>query len=323
MNVPATLLGSRVLRVEGLTRPWASGVRTSLVTLEDGRRVVHQEGDPTVAGRTGIARRIRFTGALLSAAPGLPVPEVLDGDARANPPFAVTSYLPGEPGDALLATPSGAARLGRLAGDATAGLAAVKPVVLGGTLRRTWAEPGRLAPAAARWFREAGPLLPPPEAEAVRAVLDRIPALLAGQPVVAHGDLAPVNLLVVGQRLAGILDLERLRLAPAAFDAAWFRLLVRHHHPERWPDAGPPLLTALGLPDDEATIATLDDLAVLACLERLAAIPRRSPGRLAWAVRAREHVAWTREGDSRSPASRLSPDPAPGRRSSSRHHGPS
>ena len=114
-----------------------------------------------------------------------------------------------------------------------------------------------------------------------------------------------------GSDSPGILDLERLRLAPAAFDAAWFRLLVRHHHPERWPDAGPPLLAALGLPDDEATVATLDDLAVLACLERLAALPRRSPGRLAWAVRVREQLAGIRQGDSRPPASRLSPGPAP------------
>ena len=291
MSDPAVLLGSRVLRVEDLTRPWTSGVRTSLVTLEDGRRVVHQVGAPTVAGREGIARRIRSARALRSAAPGLPVPEILDGDARANPPYAVTAYIPGEPGDALLATPSGAARLGRLAGEAAAALAAVRPAALGRSLSRTWADPGRLAVAAAGWLREAAPLLDAAEAEAVLAILDRIPDLLAGPPVVAHGDLAPVNLLVEGDRLAGIVDLERLRLAPAAFDAAWFRLLVLHHHPERWPDVGPPFLATFDLPDDETTAAVLDDLAVLACLEMLAALPRRSPGRLAWAARARERLA--------------------------------
>ena len=291
MSDPAVLLGSRVLRVEDLTRPWTSGVRTSLVTLEDGRRVVHQVGTPTVAGREGIARRIRSARALRSAAPGLPVPEILDGDARANPPFAVTAYIPGEPGDALLATPSGAARLGRLAGEAaaaslrgpTGGARTLALPHLGG--------PGRLTSAAAGWLREAAPLLDAAEAEAVLAILDRIPDLLAGPPVVAHGDLAPVNLLVEGDRLAGIVDLERLRLAPAAFDAAWFRLLVLHHHPERWPDVGPPFLATFDLPDDETTAATLDDLAVLACLEMLAALPRRSPGRLAWAARARERLA--------------------------------
>jgi aminoglycoside phosphotransferase (APT) family kinase protein len=292
--VPAILLGSRVLGVEDLTRPWASGVRTSLVTLEDGRRVVHQEGAPTVAGRRGIARRIRFARALGSAAPALPVPAVLGGDARANPPFAVTSYIAGESGDALLATPAGAARLSRLAGGAAMALATVPSAALGRSLPRTWADPGRLATAAARWLREAAPLLHPAEVESVSAVLDRIPGLLAAPPVVAHGDLAPVNLLVAGARLAGILDLERLRLAPAAFDAAWFRLLVHHHHPERWPDAGPPLLAVLGLPDDEATADTLDDLAVLACLEMVAALPRPSPDRVAWAARARERLAVSR-----------------------------
>jgi aminoglycoside phosphotransferase (APT) family kinase protein len=291
VSVPAALLGRRVLEVEDLTRPWASGVRTSIVTLEDGRRVVHQEGAATVAGRRGMARRIRYARALRSAAAGLPVPEVLDGDARANPPFAVMSYVPGEPGDALLVTPAGASRLGRLAAGAAMALAAVPAAALGQSLPRTWADPGRLAAAAVGWQREAAPLLHPAEAEAVQAVLDRIPVLLAGAPVVAHGDLAPVNLLVEGERLAGIVDLERLRLAPALFDAAWFRLLVRHHHPERWPDTGRPLLAAFGLPDDGATAATLDDLAVLACLEMLAALPRRSGGRLAWADRAREHLA--------------------------------
>jgi aminoglycoside phosphotransferase (APT) family kinase protein len=290
VSVPATVLGSRVLGIEALTRPWASGVRTSLVTLEDGRQVIHQEGAPTVAGRAGIARRIRFAGALRSAAPGLPVPEVLDGDSRANPPFAVTSFLPGEAGDALLATPAGAARVGRLAGSVAAVLAAVPLVALGRSLPRTWADPGRLASAVAGWLREAGPVLDQSETWAVGNVVDRIPGLLAAPPVIAHGDLAPVNLLVDGERLAGIVDLERLRLAPALFDAAWFRLLVRHHHPQRWPDAGPMFLAALGVPDDDATASDLDDLAILACLETIAALPRRSPGRLAWAARIRERL---------------------------------
>ena len=92
---------------------------------------------------------MRFTRALRSAAAGLPVPEVLDGDMRADPPYAVISYIAGEPGDALLATPAGAARLGRLAGDAAAALAAVPPAALGRSLPRIWADPDRLAVAAA------------------------------------------------------------------------------------------------------------------------------------------------------------------------------
>ena len=268
--VPALLLGRRVLGVEDVTRPWVSGVRTSLVTLEDGRRVVHQAGAPTVAGRGGIARRIRFARALRSAPPGLPVPEILDGDARANPPFAVTSYIPGEPGDALLATPAGAMRLGHLTGEAAAALAAVSTTTLGRSLPRTWADPDRLVVAAVGglrgWTRPRPARCRTPPSTGSRG-------LLAGPPVLTHGDLAPVNLLVAGERAGGHPDLERLRLAPPLFDAAWFRLLVLHHHPERWPDAGPPLLAALGLPDDGATAAVLDDLAVLACLEMIPRSP--------------------------------------------------
>jgi aminoglycoside phosphotransferase (APT) family kinase protein len=288
-----------VLRVEDLTRPWASGVQPSLVTLEDGRQVIHQEGATTIAGREGIARRMRFARALRSTAPGLPVPDVLGGDERANPPFAVMSYIAGESGDALLATPAGAARLGGLAGGAANALAAVpaaavSAAVPGRRLPSAWADPDRLAAAAAGWLREAGALLDPAASEAACAVLDRIPGLLAAPPVVAHGDLAPVNLLVVGEGLSGILDLERLRLAPQLFDAAWFRLLVSHHHPERWPHAGPPFLAALGLSEDTVTDAAMDDLAVLACLEMLAALPRRSPGRVAWAAHARERLRMDR-----------------------------
>ena len=290
MSIPATLLGSRVVGVEDLTRPWATGVRTSLVTLEDGLRVVHQEGASTVAGRGGIARRMRFSRALRSAAPGLPVPEVLGGDARADPPFVLTSYLTGEPGDALLATPAGAARLGRVAGGAAAALAAVPPAVLGRSLPRTWSDPDRLAAAAAGWLREAGPLLDHSASEAVRAVLDRIPVLLAAPPVVAHGDLAPSTSWSTGSG------------SPASWissGSAWRR---RSSTPPGSGSSSDTITRSAGRTPaprslrpsvsltSEATAAALDDLAVLACLEMLAALPRRSPGRVAWAARARERL---------------------------------
>ena len=292
MSLPANLLGSRVLGIEDLTRPWASGVRTSLATLEDGRRVVHQEGAPTVAGRAGIARRIRYARVLRSAAPGLPVPEVLDGDSRANPPFAVTSYIAGESGDAILTTPAGAARLGGLAGSTAVALAAVPALAFGRSLPRVWADPGRLAIAAAGWLLEAVLLLHPPEAETARAVIGRIPGLLAASPVVAHGDLAPAQ--PVGQQARGWPEswtsngsASRPRSSTPPGSACWSATITR----SAGGTPGPPLLAALGLPDDEATAAVMDDLAVLGCLEMLAALPRRSPGRLAWATRARERLA--------------------------------
>jgi aminoglycoside phosphotransferase (APT) family kinase protein len=291
VSFPRTLLGSRVVAVEDLTRPWSIGVRTLLVTLGDGRRVVHQAGTATAAGRAGIDRRIRLTRALRAAAPGLPVPEVLDGVASTEHPWLVTAYITGVTGDAVLSTPGGAARLGAMAGGVATALAVVPRARIGRGGSGSWAAPGPLRAAAARWLHEAEDSLGPGHVEPAGAVVDRVPALFVVPPVLAHGDLAPVNLVVDGDRLAVLLDLERLRVAPVGFDAAWFGLLVRHHHPARWPDARLPLLTAAGLRDDRVTALALDDLAVLACLEMLAGLPRRAPAREAWAARAREILA--------------------------------
>ncbi len=286
MTVPDQVLGHRVLAVEDLTRPWATAVRTSRVTLDNGLVVVHQAGLPTAAGRSGIARRMRLGRALAGAAPDVGVAAVLDGDPAADSPFLVTAFVPGRGGGELLGSGADALMLGRVAGEAARAVAGVSPRSLGTGLPRSWSEPGRLGAAADRWL--AGATLEPRASVAALGTLNRIPALLDGPAVLAHGDLAPVNLVIEGGRLAGLLDLERLRIAPAGFDAAWFRLMVRHHHPERWPAAGPAFLEAAGLSDDPGTLGRLDDLAVLACLEQAASLPRRSPWRAAWVARARE-----------------------------------
>jgi aminoglycoside phosphotransferase (APT) family kinase protein len=49
-------------------------------------------------------------------------------------------------------------------------------------------------------------------------------------PRFAHGDLAPVNLLVRDGRVAAVLDLDRARLAHPLHDAAWFAWVVSFHH---------------------------------------------------------------------------------------------
>ena len=280
MTVPARILGRGVTAVEDLTRPWATAVRTSLVTLDDGRVVVHQAGLPTIAGRAGIARRLRLGRALGAAAPWLGVPAVLDGDPAADPPFSVTAFVPGRTGGELLGSATDAVVLGRVAGEAARAMALVPARSLGVGLPRTWGDARRLRAAAERWLGGVDAI--------DRAIVDRIPALFDGPPVLAHGDLAPVNLVLRGERLAGLLDLERMRVAPAGFDAAWFRLLLRHHHPEWWDAAGPAFLGAAGLGDGPGVVARLDDLAVLACLEAAASLPRRSPAGASWVTRARE-----------------------------------
>lgn len=288
MSVPDRLLGVRVVAVKDLTRPWTTAVRTSQATLDDGRRVIHQEGEATRVGRAGIRHRIRFTVALLAAAPALPVPDVLDGDPAADPPFVVTRLVEGVTGDRLLETVGDAADLGALAGGVAAAVAAIPPRAIRARLPRAWGDQASLGAAARRWLRDTGSALDPAGGDAARGAIVRIPGLFHAPPVLAHGDLAPVNLVVDGGRPAALLDLERLRCAPVGFDAAWFRLLVRHHHPAAWTAAGPALLGRLGLSDDPVTVRRLDDLALLACLEVLAGLPRRDPRRADWAARIRE-----------------------------------
>ena len=223
-----------------------------------------------------------------AAAPELRVPAVLDGDPAAE--LSVPRH-----GVHTRADRRGAAGLGggggragaRRRGCGTGGGARPAPAALGGGLARAWEDERRLRAAAARWLGVVGASLGPRDSAQLHGVLDRIPGLFAAPPVLAHGDLAPVNLVLDGERLAGLLDLERMRVAPAGFDAAWFRLMVRHHHPEQWPAAAIyTLLEAAGLSLDPVTVARLDDLAVLACMEAAAANPRRSAARASWAARA-------------------------------------
>lgn len=205
---------------------------------------------------------------------------MLGGDRHATPPWIATRFVEGRTGDLLLGSACDAAELGRLAGGLAAEIAAVQ--VDGLRLSRRWADPDALARSASRWLAEATPALGNDLAGAVGRSIGRIPALVAGPPVLAHGDLAPVNLVVSGGAIPGLLDLERIRVAPRLFDAAWFRLMIRHHHPERWPDAGPAFLAALGVADDGTTAAALDDLAVLACLELVAGSGGGAGRRLPW-----------------------------------------
>ena len=144
MTVPARIIGRGVVVVLDLTRPWAAAVRTSRVTLDDGRVVVYQAGLPTAAGRAGIARRMRLGGRLGVAAPELRVPAVLDGDPAADPPFLVTAFVPGRTGGELLGSAAEAVVLGRVAGGAAGAVALVPPRSLGGGLARTWADERRL-----------------------------------------------------------------------------------------------------------------------------------------------------------------------------------
>jgi aminoglycoside phosphotransferase (APT) family kinase protein len=290
-----TLLGEPAIEIIDLGSPWTTSTRTERVTLADGRRVVVQRAAGGAAARATLGRRIRLGRLLPAIAPWLPVPEVRVGEATGPRPFVVTSFVAGISGRELLADDRGAAQLGRLMGELAAGLARVptRGLRLGGT----WSDPERLAAAADRWLNARAPDLGAGGARALERLLRRLPRELAGAaPVFAHGDLAPVNILVRDGGVVALLDFERARLAHPHFDAAWWHWIVRHHHPERWEAAGPAFLEAAGLEDSPATARRLDLLAALQCLEILHRA-RRAEARREWAARLLSVLDWAGNRD--------------------------
>jgi aminoglycoside phosphotransferase (APT) family kinase protein len=290
-----TLFGEPAVETVDLGSPWTTSTRTERLTLADGRRVVVQRAVGGAAARATIGRRIRLGRLLPAVAPWLPVPEVRGGEATGPRPFVVTGFVPGISGRELLADDRGAAQLGRLMGELATGLAHVptRGLRLGGT----WGYPERLAAAADRWLNASAPDLGAGGARALERVLRRLPRELAGAaPVFAHGDLALVNILVRDGAVVALLDFERARLAHPFFDAAWWRWIVRHHHPERWEAAGPAFLEAAGLEDSPATAKRLDLLAALQCLEMLHRA-RRAEARRVWAARLLSVLAWAGNRD--------------------------
>ena len=292
-----TLLGEPAVEIVDLSSPWTASTRTERVTLADGRRVVIQRAVGGAAARATIGRRIRLGRLLPAIAPWLPVPEVRGGEATGPRPYVVTGFVPGISGRELLADDRGAAQLGRLMGELAAGLARVP--TRGLRLDGTWGDPERLAAAADRWLYAGTPALGAGGTRALERLLRRLPSELAGaMPVFAHGDLAPVNILVRYGVVVALLDFERARLAHPLFDAAWWRWIVRHHHPERWEAAGPSFLEAAGLEDSPATARRLDLLAALQCLEMLHRARRRPPAaRGEWAARVLSVLDWAGNRD--------------------------
>jgi aminoglycoside phosphotransferase (APT) family kinase protein len=244
------LVGSPVVIVESVR--WGFTNRTRLATLADGRRIAVQR----LVDRGSARRRLRLGERLADrlAAAGIPTARLLGGDAGAATPFVLHTFVEGRNGAEWLATDAGAVRLARLMGALVPRLAAVE--ARGLRLPSTWADPTRLAQVSRRRLERAASRLDATTSGALRAAIADLEPLFAGRrPVFAHGDFAPVNVLVApgpGRRgtISALLDLEFARLADPLFDVAWWGWLVRFHHPGRWPAAWPAFLAAAGLAAD-------------------------------------------------------------------------
>jgi aminoglycoside phosphotransferase (APT) family kinase protein len=284
-----TLVDDLIVATTDATPPWDTRTRTWVATLAGGQRVVAQWSRK----RRGLERRHRVGRMLPRVAPWIPVPEVVAHEVRGPVGILVTRAVEGLSGRAQLDDDRSAALLGARMGELARGLRRVP--ARGMRLSTLWGDPARLAVAAAGWLEDARPALGTSAAAAVARLIDRVPRELGGsQPVFTHGDLAPVNVLLRDGVVVALLDFERARLAHPLFDAAWWRWIVRHHHPERWEAAGPAFFSAAELTLDRVTLERLDLLAVLQCLEMLHEAPRRArAARSEWADRVAEALERT------------------------------
>ena len=262
----ADLFGAQLLGADPL--PWGFHNETWRVRLVDGRTLavtrLADDGTPRHAATVlaGVGRRL--------AEAGLPVPALVGPWTFESDRVLVAELLDGTVAADLLSEPAGPRLVGRLAGSVIRSLAAVDPAGL--AITTAWADADQLAEAAARWSRAISADLSAADRRRLGAAVGSVALLLAGRPtVLAHGDLAPVNMLVRDGRLSGLLDLEAVRLADPLFDAAWFDWLMRFHHPAQRDDAWLGLVESAGLDPDEPGSAELRHvLPTLRILEGLA-----------------------------------------------------
>jgi aminoglycoside phosphotransferase (APT) family kinase protein len=208
--------------------PWGFTNQTALVELAGGERVVFQR----YRRRDDAEYRIRVMQALWEPASeaGIRIPRVRASDLAADPPWTVFEALPGIPVPAADEVGLGGPKFPAMAeamGELLARLRTLSTDEL--ELKDLWSDPSRLAREAAHWTDKT-PGLGEREQASVNDIIEHLPELFAGRPAVfAHGDFAPVNVLIDGDTITGIIDFESARLADPLFDVAWWAWAVAFH----------------------------------------------------------------------------------------------
>ena len=221
---------------------------------------------------------------------GIPSPAPDIAASRPEQGIVVTEYLEGAPGIEALAGEAGARLVGRIAGSTWARLASVDPSGLG--LDDLWARPGELRVAALEWLRGVEADVTAREAAILRERAEATGRLLEGRlSGMVHGDLVPVNLLVLEGRLGALLDLEAAHVGEPMLDGAWFSWIVRYHHPELEGAASEAFARAAGIDRTEPrTAALLAALPSIRILEILGRGPVPAAARTRWLQQLRASV---------------------------------
>ena len=298
MDVPlatlARVMGSRVVQSDVAPTPGGPKNRTALVLLEDGRRLAVQAySDRRIA-------ELRLKAAEQLAAPlrehGVPVPRVLFSAVADTPPWAAFEALPGEPG--YVASDWDLSRsnfipIARDMGRVLRALGELDPTAI--DLPRLWTDVAALSEAAEGWLARLEPHLSHRDARSVREVIEEMPSLLSDRrAVVCHGDFGPHNVLIVGERISGLLDFEDARIGDPLLDASWWAWAVRAHTPKAFTKTWAAFLEAAGIdatePGFDDRVVTLAVLLGLETAERFRhSAPERHPG---WGARISRTLAW-------------------------------
>jgi aminoglycoside phosphotransferase (APT) family kinase protein len=241
-------------RIDDATRlGWGFRNETWKVDLADGRRlaVARLAAGETAASIVALTRLVRPR--LLAA--GVPVPAVVELGTAAAAGVLVTEFVEGAPGAELLDVDGGPALVGSLLGTTWRTLAAIDPTGLPLPAMQGIAADGASSAAglarANRWLSRS-------EQRQLALVVDAGTNLQADrQPGFAHGDLAPVNILVRDGALAALLDFESIRLADPLLDPAWFQWIVAFHHPAAEPEAWRAFVASSRLDDGDVVAREL------------------------------------------------------------------
>jgi aminoglycoside phosphotransferase (APT) family kinase protein len=270
-------LGQAVSNLEQAV--WGFQNRTDIVTLASGERIALQR----YRRREDAERRLAALHAVAgpAAATGITIPAVIAFDFDHDPPWAIFKVLPGAP-----ATDSGDFAPGgrqfvattRLMGELLARFRTLQVTDL--AIDTLWSDPGRLALQAMEWVK-AVTGLDESERAALAAVIAELPALFYGrEPVLAHGDYVPMNVLIADGRITGLLDLESVRLADSLFDVAWWAWAVSFSGRDVLDKSLPVFLAAAGIDPDPLLARRLRSLQILRMLELLVEQPDLKAARI-------------------------------------------
>jgi aminoglycoside phosphotransferase (APT) family kinase protein len=249
---------------------WGFTNQTDIVTLTNGERVVVQR----YRRRDKAEYRLRMMQALQAplAQLDITIPVIRQLGLDDDPPWATFEPLPGLPVPEALEDslenprfPFFARRMGELS-------ARLRRLPTEGIpLNDDWADPANVAAQAVAWVKDI-PELNNVQRASLSQIIEAYPILFSHRPlVVAHGDFAPVNVLIDGDSITGLIDFESVRLADPLLDAAWWAWSVGFHGPVVLQRVWRPFLQGAEIDPDEPRLSErIRALQILRLLELIA-----------------------------------------------------